>query len=48
VDITVALLTRLLYEFNFWATPAERNPLLLVYEEAYSYISTGDKESFAH
>ncbi|NIA07213.1 MAG: DUF87 domain-containing protein [Actinobacteria bacterium] len=47
VDITVALLTRLLYEFNFWATRAERNPLLLVYEEAHSYISADDKKSFA-
>jgi len=47
VDITVALLTRLMYEFNFWATSAERNPLLLVYEEAHSYISAGDEHSFA-
>ena len=47
VDITVAMLTRLLYEFNFWATPAERNPLLLVYEEAHNYISANDPESFA-
>ena len=47
VDITVALLTRLLYEFNFWATPTERCPLLLVYEEAHNYISAEDKDSFA-
>ena len=47
VDITVALLTRLMYEFNFWATPAERNPLLLVYEEAHNYISATDEHSFA-
>ena len=47
VDITVAMLTRLLYEFNFWATPAERNPLLLIYEEAHNYISADDSESFA-
>ena len=47
VDITVALLTRLLYEFNFWATAKERCPLLLVYEEAHNYISRDAKDSFA-
>lgn len=38
VDICVALVTHLLFEFNFW-TPAEiRHPTLLVYEEAHNYI----------
>ena len=47
VDITVALLTRLLYEFNFWCDQAHRSPLLLVYEEAHSYIPADHPESFA-
>lgn len=47
VDITVALLTRLLYEFNFWAKTKDRCPLLLVYEEAHNYMSRDKKESFA-
>jgi len=38
VDVTVAVLTRLLFDFNFWSPPAQRHPTLLVYEEAHNYI----------
>ncbi|MBI1825790.1 MAG: ATP-binding protein [Planctomycetes bacterium] len=38
VDITVAVLTRLIFELNFWTPPAQRHPTLLVYEEAHNYI----------
>lgn len=38
VDITVAVLTRLLFDYNFWSPPAQRHPTLLVFEEAHNYI----------
>lgn len=38
VDITVAVLTRLLFDFNFWTPPSQRKPIVLVYEEAHNYI----------
>ncbi|MFQ5472731.1 MAG: ATP-binding protein [Dehalococcoidia bacterium] len=38
VDITVAVLTRLLFDLNFWTPPAQRHPMLLVFEEAHNYI----------
>lgn len=48
VDITVAVLTRLLFDFNFWSPPSHRHPTLLVFEEAHNYIPrTIDKRSFA-
>ena len=38
VDVTVAVLTRALFDFNFW-TPSEcRQPTLIVYEEAHNYL----------
>lgn len=47
VDVTVALLTRILYEFNFWSESSNRTPVALVYEEAHSYISHDAHPSFA-
>lgn len=38
VDVTVAVLTRLLFDLNFWTPAAKRHPLLLVFEEAHNYI----------
>jgi DNA helicase HerA-like ATPase len=38
VDITVAVLTRLLFDYNFWSPPSQRHPVLLVFEEAHNYI----------
>jgi DNA helicase HerA-like ATPase len=38
VDITVAVLTRTLFDFNFWAPPEVRQPFALVYEEAHNYL----------
>ncbi len=38
VDITVAVLTRLLFELNFWTPSERRHPLLMVFEEAHNYI----------
>ncbi|MCK4342665.1 MAG: DUF87 domain-containing protein [Phycisphaerae bacterium] len=38
VDTTVAVLTRTLFDFNFWAPPEVRQPFVLVYEEAHNYL----------
>jgi len=38
VDVTVAMLTRLLFDLNFWTPADQRHPSLLVFEEAHNYI----------
>ena len=38
VDVTVAVLTRTLFDFNFWSPPDVRQPLVLAYEEAHNYL----------
>ena len=38
VDITVSVLTRLLFDVNFWTPAHQRHPIALVYEEAHNYI----------
>jgi len=38
VDVTVAVLTRLLFDLNFWTPHSQRHPILLAYEEAHNYI----------
>jgi DNA helicase HerA-like ATPase len=38
VDITVSVLTRLLFDVNFWTPAHQRHPVVLVYEEAHNYI----------
>jgi hypothetical protein len=43
VDITVAVLTRCLFDFNFWSPPEVRQPFVLVYEEAHNYLPRGDR-----
>ncbi len=45
VDITVAVLTRLLFEMNFWTPVAQRHPTLLVFEEAHNYIPRREQGS---
>ncbi len=48
VDIVVAVLTRTLFEYNFWCPLEQRHPMLMVYEEAHNYISRHlDQRSFA-
>ncbi len=42
VDVVVAVLTRLLFDLNFWTPPHQRHPILLAYEEAHNYIPRGD------
>lgn len=43
VDITVAVLTRTLFDFNFWSPVEKRLPVLLVYEEAHNYLFRGER-----
>lgn len=38
VDVTVAVLTRLLFDLNFWTPAPQRHPMLLVFEEAHNYV----------
>ncbi len=38
VDITVAVLTRLMFDLNFWTPSEERHPIVLCFEEAHNYI----------
>jgi len=48
VDITVSVLTRLLFDVNFWTPAHQRHPTALVYEEAHNYIPrVPAKTSFA-
>ncbi len=43
VDITVAVMTRTLFDFNFWAPPEVRQPFVLVFEEAHNYLPRVEK-----
>ena len=48
VDVTVAVLTRLLFDLNFWTPANQRHPMLLVFEEAHNYVPrTGKGQQFA-
>lgn len=51
LDITVGLITRFIYDSMFWGRNEEftgRNrPLLLVYEEAHSYLNRNDNTCYA-
>lgn len=38
VDVTVAVLTRALFDYNFWTPSHHRHPNLIVYEEAHNYL----------
>lgn len=50
VDLVVGVLTRLLYETQFWGRDLDglgrRRPILLVYEEAHSYLPRGEGSRF--
>lgn len=43
VDITVAVLTRTLFDFNFWSPVEVRQPFALVFEEAHNYLPRVDR-----
>ncbi len=38
VDTTVAVITRAIFDFNFWSPPEMRHPVLMVFEEAHNYL----------
>ncbi|MFO0837801.1 MAG: ATP-binding protein [Phycisphaerae bacterium] len=38
VDVTVAVLTRALFDYNFWSPVKSRQPVLLCFEEAHNYL----------
>jgi DNA helicase HerA-like ATPase len=44
VDITVAVVTRMLFDFSIWSPPEHRQPLVLVYEEAHNYLPRRDRD----
>ncbi len=43
VDMTVAVVTRALFDFNFWSPPEARQPVLMVYEEAHNYLPRNER-----
>ena len=43
VDVVVAVLTRTMFDFNFWAPPEVRAPLVICYEEAHNYLPRTDR-----
>lgn len=43
VDITVAVITRTLFDFNFWSPPEVRQPFVLCFEEAHNYLPRVDR-----
>ncbi len=45
VDITVAALTRTLFDFNFWSPHDVRRPFLLVFEEAHNYLPRRERRT---
>lgn len=48
VDVTVAVITRLLFDLNFWTPAHKRQPILLAFEEAHNYIPRDSRQqSFA-
>ncbi|MBA5268823.1 ATP-binding protein [Enterococcus hirae] len=51
LDITVGLITRVIYESMFWGryeqNTGKNRPLLMVYEEAHSYLSDKDNSIYA-
>ena len=51
LDITVGLITRVIYESMFWGrdekNTGKNRPLLMVYEEAHSYLSDKDNSVYA-
>ncbi len=48
VDLTVGLLSRLVFDLNFYSQSEFRRPIVLVYEEAHNYIpQDNSRHSFA-
>lgn len=46
VGIVVAVVSRIAFEFNLWNPEHDRFPILMVYEEAHSYVPNSDLSSY--
>ncbi|MGQ9707951.1 MAG: helicase HerA domain-containing protein [bacterium] len=46
VGVVVAVITRVVFEFNLWNPERERSPLLLVLEEAHNYVPSKTDNRF--
>lgn len=46
VEVVVALVVRLVFEFNLWNPQREQCPILLVLEEAHNYVPSKSDERF--
>lgn len=44
IDVTVGLLTRVIFDYNFFSARKDRQPVVLIYEEAHNYIPREDGE----
>jgi hypothetical protein len=48
IDLVIGLLTRLIFDYNFYSPPEFRRPIVLTFEEAHNYIPFDEsKASFA-
>jgi DNA helicase HerA-like ATPase len=48
IDLTIGLITRLIFDYNFYTPSNFRKPIVMVFEEAHTYIpDTEIKNSFA-
>ena len=46
VGVVVAVVSRIVFEFNLWNPDRRRFPVLMVYEEAHSYIPNRDDDRY--
>ncbi|MFO7649912.1 MAG: DUF87 domain-containing protein [bacterium] len=46
VGIVVAVVSRIVFEFNLWNPEHDRFPLLMVYEEAHNYVPNRSEQRF--
>ncbi|MFO7676390.1 MAG: DUF87 domain-containing protein [bacterium] len=46
VGVVVAVVSRIVFEFNLWNPDRRRFPILMVYEEAHSYIPNRDDDRY--
>lgn len=47
LGVVVALIARIVYEFNFWNPNRRRFPILMVFEEAHNYIPNRPEAKFS-
>jgi hypothetical protein len=44
IDLTIGLLTRLIFDYNFYTSPELRRPIVMIFEEAHNYIPNEIRE----